>query len=189
MLLLPEPLDRALEACGAQGKRVIYVTPSGTPFSQEKARSLCAEHELVFICGRYEGIDERILRLWVRDEISIGDYVVSSGEIAALVVIDAVYRLIEGVISGESLVEESFTGGLLEYPQYTRPEEFRGLRVPEVLISGHHENIRKWRLKQRLARTLARRPDLAEKAREKGLITAEAQKMIEELYNGCDQND
>ncbi|MDR1785538.1 MAG: tRNA (guanosine(37)-N1)-methyltransferase TrmD [Spirochaetaceae bacterium] len=186
MLMLPEPLDRALAACGAEHKRVIYVTPSGTPFSQDLARSLCAEEELLFLCGRYEGIDERIVSLWVDDEISIGDYVVSSGEVAALVVIDAVYRLIDGVISGESLAEESFTGGLLEYPQYTRPEEFRGLRAPEALLSGHHENIRKWRLRMRLARTLDRRPDLIEKARRNGLLTAEAQNMIEELRNGFD---
>jgi tRNA (guanine37-N1)-methyltransferase len=193
MLMLPEPLDRALASCGAEQCRVIYMTPSGQPFTQETAQSLAAEKELVFICGRYEGIDERIVSLWVDDEISTGDYVLSSGEVAALAVIDAVYRLIDGVISGESLEEESFSNGLLEYPQYTRPEEFRGLRVPEALLSGHHENIRKWRLRMRLRRTLKRRPDLVEKALQGGLLTPEAQKILtqvsEELRNGFDKND
>ena len=122
MLMLPEPLGRALDSVKAKKKRVIYVTPSGKPFTQKMAQELSQEDELVFICGRYEGIDQRIIDSWVDDEISIGDYVLSSGEIAATVIIDAVYRLVEGVISKESLQEESYSGGLLEYPQYTRPE-------------------------------------------------------------------
>jgi tRNA (guanine37-N1)-methyltransferase len=189
MLMLPEPLDRALASCAAKTKRVVYVTPAGKPFTQRMAQSLCAEEELVFICGRYEGIDQRIIDLWVCDEISVGDYVLSSGEIAALAVIDSVYRLIDGVISEESLQEESYSGGLLEYPQYTRPEVFRELRVPDVLVSGHHENIRKWRVKMRLAKTLENRPDLIEAAQKNGLLDAEAQRLvenlIEELHNGC----
>jgi tRNA (guanine37-N1)-methyltransferase len=184
MLMLPEPLDRALAFVEAGNKRVIYVTPAGKPFTQSTAQSLSGEQELVFICGRYEGIDRRIIDLWVDDEISTGDYVISSGEIAALVIIDAVYRLIDGVISTESLQEESFSGGLLEYPQYTRPEVFRGLRVPDVLVSGHHENIRKWRLKERLSKTLELRPGLIDEARQNGLLSAEAQKILEELQNG-----
>ena len=159
MLMLPEPLGQALESVKAYKKRVIYVTPSGKPFTQRLAKELSQEEELVLICGRYEGIDQRIIDSWVDDEISIGDYVLSSGEIAATVIIDAVYRLVEGVISQESLEEESFSKGLLEYPQYTRPEVYQGMSVPEVLLSGHHENIRKWRLQRQLAKTMANRPD------------------------------
>lgn len=181
MLMLPEPLGQALESVKAYKKRVIYVTPSGKPFTQRLARELSQEEELVFICGRYEGIDQRIIDSWVDDEISIGDYVLSSGEIAATVIIDAVYRLVEGVISQESLEEESFSAGLLEYPQYTRPEMYQGMKVPEVLLSGHHENIRKWRLQQQLAKTMANRPDLINQARCNGLLTVEAEKMIETI--------
>ncbi|MCI6479866.1 MAG: tRNA (guanosine(37)-N1)-methyltransferase TrmD [Spirochaetia bacterium] len=181
MLMLPEPLDRALESVKAYKKRVIYVTPSGKPFTQKLARELSKEEELVFICGRYEGIDQRIIDAWVDDEVSIGDYVLSSGEVAATVMIDAIYRLIEGVISSESLEEESFSTGLLEYPQYTRPEVYKGMKVPEVLLSGHHENIRKWRLERQLAKTLAYRPDLIDEARRTGELSLEAEKMIETI--------
>ena len=158
MLLLPEPLGLALDSLEAQQKRVIYVSPSGTLFNQRYAEELSAEKELIFICGRYEGIDQRIIDEYVDDEISVGDYVMSSGEVAALVIIDAVYRLIEGVISGESLAEESFSDNLLEYPQYTRPRSFKGREVPDVLLSGHHLNIKKWRLKKRLEKTLKTDP-------------------------------
>lgn len=181
MLMLPEPLGRALDSVKAKKKRVIYVTPSGKPFTQKMAQELSQEDELVFICGRYEGIDQRIIDSWVDDEISIGDYVLSSGEIAATVIIDAVYRLVEGVISKESLQEESYSGGLLEYPQYTRPEIYEGMRVPEILLSGHHENIRKWRLEQRLAKTLVNRPDMVYSARQNGLLSLEAEEMIETI--------
>jgi tRNA (guanine37-N1)-methyltransferase len=163
MVIKPEPLATALDSVQAQEKRTIYVTPSGRVFNQEYAEELAQERELVFICGKYEGIDQRIVDLYVDDEISIGDYVLSSGEVAALVVMDTVFRLLEGVISKDSLEEESFTDGLLEYPHYTRPEIFRGLRVPTVLLSGHHEEIRKWRLKKRLEKTLCYRPELLEK--------------------------
>lgn len=195
MLMLPEPLSLALKSVcrninatakerGVKPrKRVIYVTPSGKPFTQKLAQDLSQESDLVFICGRYEGIDQRIIDSWVDDEISIGDYVMSSGELAATVIIDAVYRLVDGVISSESLEEESYTDGLLEYPQYTHPEVFDGMKVPEVLLSGHHENIRKWRLKMRLRKTLRMRPDLVAKAREQGLLSKEAEKMIEEITN------
>lgn len=181
MLMLPEPLDRALESVKAYKKRVIYVTPSGKPFTQKLARELSKEEELVFICGRYEGVDQRIIDAWVYDEVSIGDYVLSSGEVAATVMIDAIYRLVEGVISSESLEEESFSTGLLEYPQYTRPEVYKGMKVPEVLLSGHHENIRKWRLERQLAKTLAYRPDLIDEARRTGELSLEAEKMIETI--------
>lgn len=183
MLLLPEPLSLALDSVNASSKRVIYVTPSGKPFNQELAKELSSEEALVFVCGRYEGIDQRIIDEYVDDEISVGDYVMSSGELAALVIIDAVYRLIDGVISGESLEEESFSGFLLEYPQYTRPRNFKGREVPEVLLSGHHLNIHKWRLKKRIEKTLKTRPDLIEKARNCGMWTKEAEKILKEFEN------
>ncbi|MFW5801122.1 MAG: tRNA (guanosine(37)-N1)-methyltransferase TrmD [Spirochaeta sp.] len=160
MVLKPEPLAAALDSIGAAGKRVIYPTPSGKPFDQKIAQELSREDELVFICGRYEGIDQRIIDTYVDDELSIGDYVISSGEIASLVIIDAVYRLLDEVISAESLVEESFADGLLEYPQYTRPAEFNGHSVPDVLLSGNHARIADWRHQQRVARTRDNRPDL-----------------------------
>lgn len=165
MVLKPQPLGKALDSVGAKGKRVIYPTPSGRLFTQEYAAELAQEHELVFICGRYEGIDQRVIDLYVDDEICIGDYVISSGEVAALVIIDAVYRLIDGVISERSLDEESFSDGLLEYPHYTRPAEYCGMSVPDILLSGHHAQIESWRLKQRVRKTLHNRPDLAEAAR------------------------
>ncbi|HEY9054842.1 MAG TPA: tRNA (guanosine(37)-N1)-methyltransferase TrmD [Rectinemataceae bacterium] len=160
MLMKPEPLDRALSDAGSPSVRTVYVTPSGRLFNQAMARDLAAEPELVVLCGRYEGIDQRIIDTRVTDEISIGDYVLSSGEVAAMVIIDAVYRLIPGVISGESLSEESFSSGILEYPQYTRPALYGSMRVPDVLVSGNHAQIAKWRLKASLAKTLAYRPEL-----------------------------
>lgn len=202
MVMMTKPLVAALESVGVkprsfnkkknanknEKKRVIYVTPSGTPLTQKLAYELSQEEELVLICGRYEGIDQRVIDSYVDTEISIGDYVLSSGEVAATVVIDAVYRLIDGVITSESLEEESFTDGLLEYPQYTRPEVFNGLKVPDVLLSGHHENIRKWRLKKRLQKTLAVRPELIAECRKNGTLTKEEQKMIEEILFLGDQN-
>lgn len=182
-LMLPEVLGSALESVKAYKKerRVIYVTPSGKPFTQKVAAELSKEEELVIICGRYEGIDQRIIDRYVDDEICIGDYVMSSGEVAAEVVIDTVYRLVDGVISSESLAEESFSDSLLEYPQYTKPPVYKGMEVPEVLISGNHENIRKWRLKKRIQKTFLNRPDLIAEARMKGTLSLEAEKMIEEL--------
>ena len=179
--MLPEPLSKALDSVKARKKYVIYVTPSGKPLTQKVAQDLSHKDELVFICGRYEGIDQRIIDSYVDAEISIGDYVMSSGEVAATVVIDTVYRLVDGVISHESLEEESYCDGLLEYPQYTRPVEYNGMKVPDVLLSGNHEEIRKWRLKKRLMKTLANRPDLICKARENGQLSLEAEKMIEEI--------
>ena len=180
-LLMAEPLGKALDSVKAYRKHVIYVTPSGKPFTQAKAQELSQKDEIVLICGRYEGIDQRIIDLYVDDEISIGDYVMSSGELAATVIVDSVYRLVEDVITPESLDEESYSGGLLEYPQYTHPAVYRDLAVPEVLLSGNHELIRKWRLKKRLEKTLANRPDMIMNARMTGQLTTEAEKMIEEL--------
>jgi tRNA (guanine37-N1)-methyltransferase len=177
MLMLPGPLSAALEAAGTEGARVVYVSPGGRLFNQAYARDLAAEEKLILVCGRYEGIDQRIIDTYVTDEISIGDYVLSSGEAAALVIVDAVYRLLPGVITGESLEEESFEDGLLEYPQYTRPALYDNIRVPDVLVSGHHANIVKWRFRKRLEKTLLYRPDLLQG---KGL-EGELRSMIQEL--------
>jgi len=166
-------------ARGKGGPRVIYLSPSGRPFNQELARVLSADQELILVCGRYEGIDQRIIDLYVDDEISVGDYVLSSGEVAALALIDATYRLVDAVITPESLEEESFSGGLLEYPQYTRPEIYGTLKVPEVLLSGHHENIRKWRLEKRVEKTLRYRPELIRRGRELGLFDREIISIID----------
>ncbi|MFW6215903.1 MAG: tRNA (guanosine(37)-N1)-methyltransferase TrmD [Alkalispirochaetaceae bacterium] len=160
MVLMPGPLSDALDSVEGSSRRVVYATPSGTPLTQGYARELAGEDELIFISGRYEGIDQRVIDSYVDDEISIGDYVVASGELAVMVIIDAVFRLREGVITRGSLDEESFDSGLLEYPHYTRPEEFRGMRVPEVLLSGHHERIRRWRRERQIEKTRRVRPDL-----------------------------
>jgi tRNA (guanine37-N1)-methyltransferase len=190
MLMLPEVLGRALESViGADSGRVIYLSPGGRPFTQDLAKELAREKELILLCGRYEGIDQRIIDSYVDDEISIGDYVLSSGEVAALALIDATYRLVDRVITAESLEEESFSGGLLEYPQYTRPEIYGMLQVPEVLLSGHHENIRRWRLKKRVEKTLALRPDLIRRGKEFGLFDSETRKLIQELGGDRDERD
>ena len=145
--------------------RIIYLTPQGKTFDQEMAKELAKEEELVLLCGHYEGIDERAIEMKVTDCISIGDYVLTGGELAAMVVMDAVSRMVPGVLSNEESGEdESFENNLLEYPQYTRPEVFRGESVPEVLLSGHHANVDKWRRQQSLLRTAKFRPDLLEKA-------------------------
>lgn len=180
-LMLAEPLGAALDSVAAYKKRVVYVTPSGKRFTQKVAEEFSKEDEIVFVCGRYEGIDQRIIDTYVDDEISIGDYVMSSGEVAATVVIDSVYRLLPDVITAESLEEESFSGNLLEYPQYTRPSVYRDMEVPAVLLSGNHEEIRKWRLKKRLEKTFANRPELIYEAREKNELSVEAEKMIKEI--------
>jgi tRNA (guanine37-N1)-methyltransferase len=194
MVIKPEPLGSALEAINAKHKRVIYPTPSGKPFTQQYAAELSKEEDLVIICGRYEGIDQRIIDMYVDDEICIGDYVISSGEVAALVIIDAVYRLLDGVISGESLVEESFTDGLLEYPHYTRPETYCGINVPAILLSGHHARIDQWRMRKRLEKTLLNRPELLEVAE----LDKVTKRLVDELKsyvakgteeNGCDQGN
>ena len=187
MLMLAEPLAKALET--AADHRVIYLSPSGKPFSQELAKELSVEKELVLICGRYEGIDQRIIDRYVDDEISIGDYVLSSGEVAALAIIDATYRLVDDVIRTDSLDEESFSGGLLEYPQFTRPEVFDTMKVPEVLLSGHHEQIRLWRLEKRVEKTLRQRPDLIQRGRELGLFNKEINGIIDRIIGEKDERD
>jgi len=163
MVMLAEPVLRAAESIG--GGRVILTSPQGRRFDQSVAKELAAAGWLVFLCGRYEGFDHRVHEALQPDEISVGDFVVSGGELPAMLIADAVGRMIEGVIGNAGSVEEdSFFRGLLDYPHYTRPEELRGMRVPEILMSGHHENIRKWRKEQALRATLAKRPDLLETA-------------------------
>lgn len=149
----------------SDGCRVVYMTPQGRPFKQSIAEELASEDELVLLCGHYEGIDERVIEEIVTDEISVGDYVLTGGELAAMTVIDAVSRLIPGVLNKEeSHIEESFSDSLLEYPQYTRPPEFMGRRVPDVLLGGNHGLVDKWRREKAIERTLKKRPELLEKA-------------------------
>jgi len=161
MVLKPEPVFEAVEALReGPGSRVLLLTPQGVSFTHNLATALAAEEHLILLCGRYEGFDDRI-RTLVDLEVSIGDYILTGGELPALVVLDAVVRLVPGVLGdAASAVQESFAGGLLDFPQFTRPPEYRGLAVPEVLLSGNHEAIRRWRRKEALRRTLTRRPDL-----------------------------
>src|SRR6185369_3778320 len=163
MVMLAEPVLRCVEQIGAG--HVILTSPQGRVLNQEMARELAAKEQLVILCGRYEGFDHRVHEALQPDEISIGDFVVSGGELPSMVIADAVGRMIEGVVGNAGSVEEdSFFNGLLDYPHYTRPEVLRGMRVPDVLLSGHHEKIRKWRKEQALRATLERRPDLLESA-------------------------
>ena len=161
MVMLADPLFKAVESVRRPDSRVILTTPQGRPFEQSMAQTLSLEGHLIFICGHYEGVDERVREALVTDEVSIGDYVLTNGVLAAGVVIDAVVRLIPGVLGApDGTSEESFSEGLLEYPQYTRPAEYRGMSVPEVLMSGNHQAIASWRRDQSLIRTRERRPDL-----------------------------
>jgi tRNA (guanine37-N1)-methyltransferase len=171
----------AVSAENGDRHRIIYLSPSGRSFDQALAQELAQERELVLLCGRYEGIDQRVIDRYIDDEVSVGDYVLSSGEIAALALIDATYRLVDRVITPESLDEESFSGGLLEYPQYTRPEIFDMMKVPDVLLSGHHENIRRWRLEKRIEKTLRNRPDLIRRGRELGLFNEEINGIVDRM--------
>ena len=168
MLMQAEPVYLAYEAIAEKaGKRprVVYLTPQGQVFNQQMARDMAEEEDLVFLCGHYEGIDERVLEEIVTDYVSIGDYVLTGGELPAMVMMDSISRMVPGVLSNQESGEtESFAGNLLEYPQYSRPEEWHGKKVPEVLMSGHHANIEKWRREQSIIRTARRRPDLLKKA-------------------------
>jgi tRNA (guanine37-N1)-methyltransferase len=168
MVFKIEPVYRALQAIRADGvqRRVILLSPQGSTYTQERAEELAHEpRRIVLICGRYEGVDERVREHLVGEEMSIGDYVLTGGELAALVIIDTVARLVSGVLGDDaSAAEESFSWGLLEYPHYTRPPDFQGMKVPEVLLSGNHREIERWRRREALRRTLQRRPDLLDKA-------------------------
>lgn len=160
MVIRPDVVYDAYKSIEHKNAKVIYMTPQGKKLNQQKVEELSKEENLIILCGHYEGIDQRVIDEIVDEEISIGDYVLTGGEIPAMVLIDSVSRYIEGVISKESTSEESFSDGLLEYPQYTRPEIFNEKRVPEVLISGHHENIENWRKEKSLEITKKKRPDL-----------------------------
>ena len=166
--------------------RVVYVTPQGSVFNQSMAEEFSKEEDLIFLCGHYEGVDERILEEIVTDYVSIGDYVLTGGELPAMVMIDAVSRLVPGVLNNEESAEfESFHDNLLEHPQYTRPVEFQGRKVPDVLLSGHHGNIDKWRREQSLKRTLERRPDLIETA----ILSKEDEKYLKKLKKGLHESE
>ncbi|OOS06676.1 tRNA (guanosine(37)-N1)-methyltransferase TrmD [Streptococcus pyogenes] len=163
MLLRAQPIFDTIEQIEAKKPRIILLDPAGKPFTQAYAEELALEEELIFICGHYEGYDERIKTL-VTDEISLGDFVLTGGELAAMTIVDATVRLIPQVLGKESShQDDSFSSGLLEYPQYTRPYDYRGMTVPDVLMSGHHERIRLWRLEESLRKTYLRRPDLLER--------------------------
>ena len=160
MVLMPDVVYDAYSSVKDENAKVIYLSPQGKVLNQNKVKELSKENHLILLCGHYEGIDQRVLDEIVDEEISIGDYVLTGGELPAMVLIDSVSRYVEGVLSEDSTKEESFSNNFLEYPQYTRPEEFRGKRVPEVLLSGHHENIKKWREQKSLEITKQKRPDL-----------------------------
>ncbi len=180
MVFKPEPLFNAIESLSRDGikRHRILTSPGGRVFTQDVASEFAREHgAIMIVCGRYEGVDERV-KVLIDEEISIGDYVLTGGELASLVIIDAVCRLLPGVLGDEtSSEEESFSTGLLEYPQYTRPAEYRGMRVPEVLLSGNHQMIRRWRRKEALRKTLKQRPDLLEKA----ALTDEDKILLQEI--------
>lgn len=188
MVMLPEPLEQAIaaakaaqQAAGGAAGRVIYLSPQGAPLTHARVCALAQEPALVLLCGRYEGVDERLIRRCVDEEISLGDFVLSGGELPAMALIDAMVRQLPGALNdADSAVEESFAAGLLDCPHYTRPEEYAGERVPEVLMSGHHEQIRRWRLKQALGRTWQRRPDLLAGR----TLTKEEAKLLEEFKRG-----
>ena len=179
MVMLAEPLEKALDAAqAAGGGKVIFLSPQGRKLDHEKVMELAGRQAVTLLCGRYEGVDERLIRRRVEEELSLGDFVLSGGELAAMAVMDAVVRQLPGALGdGQSAVEESFAGGLLDYPQYTRPEIYAGEGIPEVLLSGHHEQIRRWRLRQALGRTWLRRPELIAARR----LSDEEQKLLEEF--------
>lgn len=176
MILMCQPIVDALKACRTPGSKVYLITPEGKTFHQSMARTMAKEGHLIFICGHYEGFDERI-KFYVDGEISLGDFILTGGEVAAMAFTDAIVRLLDGVIKEDSQLDESFENDLLEYPQYTKPPVFDGHEVPEVLLSGHHANIRQYRLEQSLKRTMERRGDLMTRH----VCTAEEQKMIAKL--------
>lgn len=183
MVMMAEPLERAINAARGEqtsDAKVIYLSPQGRRLDHDGARELSSRSGMVLVCGRYEGVDERLLARMIDEEWSIGDYVLSGGEIAAMTVIDAVTRNLPGALGDEdSAGQDSFANGLLDYAHYTRPEVFEGMAVPEILLSGNHEKIRRWRLKQSLGRTWLRRPDLFEKMS----LTPEQQQLLEEFQS------
>ena len=179
MVIRPDVVYDAYTSIKKDNAKVIYLSPQGKVLDQKKVENLSKEKHIILLCGHYEGIDQRVLDKIVDEEISIGDYVLTGGEIPAMVLIDSVSRYVEGVLKEDSIQEESFTNGLLEYPQYTRPEIFLGKRVPEVLLSGHHENIKEWRKNQSIINTYLKRPDLLREIE----LSDKEQKMLSEYKN------
>lgn len=186
MLMKAEPLRAAIRAARAAAPvpvRTVYLSPQGRPFNQAAVEELASREGLILIAGRYEGLDERILESEIDDEISLGDFVLSGGELGAMAIIDAVTRLLPGALGhGDSAAQDSFANGLLDCPHYTRPEVFEGRKVPPVLLGGNHQNIRRWRLKQALGRTWQRRPDLIEAKS----LSVEERKLLDEFISECD---
>ena len=188
MVMKPEPLFEAVEhvrrsASLSESAPVILMSPQGRKLDQPLVEELATHADLVLVCGKYEGVDERVSQHLATDEISVGDYVLSGGELAAMVVVDAVARLVPGVVgSAESPANDSFTSGLLQHPVYTRPAEYRGMAVPDVLVSGHHAEIARWQRQQALQRTLERRPDLLERGEEE--LSEDDRRLLEELRDG-----
>jgi tRNA (guanine37-N1)-methyltransferase len=191
MVLKPEPLFEAVERIRqerGQPDAVVLTTPDGPPLTHATGVRLSRMGHLVVLCGRYEGVDDRVRQFLATEELSIGDYVLSGGELPALVIVDVVSRLVPGVVGdGESVERDSFAGGLLDYPQYTRPADFRGLPVPGVLLSGHHAEIARWRRREALARTLDRRPDLIESAQLDAADRAVLRELMEQREKGAEQ--
>ncbi len=184
MILKPEPIFRAVESVKSESSKIILLSPKGRRFSQRDALNLSKEEEIILICGRYKGVDERVRRYLITDELSIGDYVLSGGEIPALVILEAVARLLEGVVGDRKSVEtDSFTRGILDAPYYTRPQDFKGYKVPEVLLSGNHKEIERWRIREALKDTLEKRPDLLEEAN----LTDIEKEILSEVRNGKDR--
>ena len=179
MVMRADVVYDAFKSVKTPNSKLIYLTPQGNTLNQAKVEELAKNEHLILLCGHYEGIDQRVIDKIVDEEISIGDYVLTGGEIPAMVLIDSVSRYIEGVIKSDSKEEESFSQGLLEYPQYTRPEEFKGQKVPEVLLSGHHQKIDKWRKEQAIKITLNKRPDLIKKYN----FSEEEKKILEKIEN------
>ncbi|MDO4870083.1 MAG: tRNA (guanosine(37)-N1)-methyltransferase TrmD [Bacillota bacterium] len=183
MVMMPDPIFGALEHIGAKGKKILYMSPRGKVLDQDKVMELAGLDELVILCGHYEGVDQRVLDYWEAEEVSIGDYVLTGGELPAMVLIDSVARLLPGVLGNEdSAMQESIYSGLLEYPQYTQPREYRGMQVPEVLLNGNHKLIEEWKFKQSLLITRERRPDLFEAfIRDRESFTKAEKKIIDEI--------
>ena len=194
MVMSPPPLFAALESVQSQGSpgHIIYLTPQGRPLDQGRVLELAQLPRLILLCGHYEGIDERVIEHWVDEEICIGDFVVSGGELPAMMLIDAIFRVLPGVLTPGSAEQDSFYAGLLDHPQYTRPAEFAGHRVPDVLLSGHHTHVERWRREQSLARTQERRPDLYKRWLEHEEATSSARNRagdtVEGVPNGQETN-
>jgi len=187
MVMYAEPISACLEQVGAKGKKIIYMSPRGRILTHEKVLELANGDDFVILCGHYEGVDQRVIDYWEMEEISIGDYILTGGELPAMVVIDSVARFVPGVLgNSEAHHEESICSGLLEYPQYTKPREWREMAVPEVLLSGHHENIHLYQLEESLRLTKERRPDLYEKyLREKAPSFNKKEKKVLDKLNSC----